>query len=126
VLNCVFNLALLICCIVKNLLYLSLVLNFIFHLEFSEVLYCKTLVLFGACVELRLSFGVANVLHCKKLLYLALVLNLIFHLGNLEVLYCKTPRIFGACVELRLSFGAANVLYCNTPLIFGGCVEIRL
>jgi len=42
------------------------------------VLYCKTLTIFGACVELRLSFDAANVLHCKKTL------------------------IFGACVELRL------------------------
>jgi len=42
------------------------------------VLYCKTPLILGACVELRLPFGAAN------------------------VLYCKTPLIFGACVELRL------------------------
>jgi len=42
------------------------------------VTYCKTPIIFGAGVELRLSFDAANVLLCKK------------------------PRIFGACVELRL------------------------
>ena len=42
------------------------------------MLYCKTPLIFGACVELCLSFDAANVLHCK------------------------TPLVFGACVELRL------------------------
>ena len=46
----------------------------------AGVLHCKRPLIFGACVEVRLSFGISNVLHCKKLLYLALVFNVIFYL----------------------------------------------
>jgi len=43
-----------------------------------DVLNCIKPLIFGACVQLCLSFRTADVLYVENLLYLALVLNLVF------------------------------------------------
>jgi len=57
-----------------------------------NVLICIKPLVFGACIELRLSFGTSNVLHCKN------------------------PLIFSACVQLCLSFRTADVLHVENLL----------
>ena len=89
------------CCIVKHLLYLALVLNYFSHLLLQMCCVAKHLLHWGLCWTTTL-------------------------IDNVDVLHCKTPLIFGACLELHLSFGTADVLCCKTPLTFGACVEIRL
>jgi len=86
---------------VENLLYLALVLNFVFHSTLPMSCMQKTLI-FGACGELPLLFGTADVLHCK------------------------IPLVFSACVELRFSFNIFDVLHCRTPLILGAWFELGL
>ena len=89
------------CCIVKYLLYLALVLKYIFHFAFSM-----------CCIAE----------HTSYIWPLCCTTSLI---DNVNVLDCKTPLIFGACLELLLSFDTANVLCCKKPLIFGASVKLR-
>jgi len=115
VLNYFSHLALLMCRVEKNFLYLALVLNYdinwqcgyaalqnisyiwrlcwtTFWINNVNVLNCIKPIIFGACIELRLSFDTSNVLHCKN------------------------PLIFGACVQFRLSFRTADVLHAENLL----------
>ena len=107
-----------------------------------NVLNCIKPLIFGACIELRLSFGSSNVLHCKNPLIFGACVQLCFsfrtadvlHVENLilwfsiaDELHCKRPLIFGACGELPLLFGTTDVLLCKKLLYLALiCFELRL
>ena len=65
------------CCIVKHLIYLALVLNYFSHL----LLQCAVL---------------QNTSYIRSLCWTTTLI------GNVDVLHCKIPLIFGPCVEIRL------------------------
>jgi len=137
------------CCIVKYLLYLALVLNYVFHLAFS--ICCIAEHLLYLALVLNLVSDMALPMSCigKHFLYLSLVLNYVLNwqcgcaelhktsyiwrlcstlsfIPHCRCAVCWKPIIFGAGVELSVWFRTADELHCKRPLIFGACGELPL
>jgi len=103
----------------------------------------------GACVQLCLSFRIADVLHVENLLYLALVFSLVFdsalsmsciakdllylalvvncHFSLALPICCIAKNFYilaRICFDLRFSFRTAHELHYETPFIFGALCSI--
>ena len=117
---CVFS----ICRISKYLLYWALVLNYIHCLMFSTC--CISKYLLYLALVMNYVFNLPFLMHgfAKKLLYLALVLNFIFIWKFRGALLQNTFNIWRLCWTTSLIVNV-DVLHCTTPLIFGACVELH-
>jgi len=92
-----------------------------FWIDNVDVLNCIKPLIFGACVQLCLSFSTADVLHIENLLYLALVLNLVFDSALPMSCIAKDLLYFALVVNCHFCLALPMCCIAKT-LIFGACL----